>query len=266
MPLYRYLARVAGLAIILAVTGCARQLKAFYVSPFNGNNETYASIPTIDDSVRTAVYADLTYSWGTANDYGIDHFAGIRGAIHVAQQFQTFQAYYGLDLSLGSYSMGTWGALGISSNVAHADQLNAYSGTYSFGGAGFQAGFNGVVPIDHGEWRFLGIETSDTSEFGDYLETRRQMPDSIATLINRNALFASIGLTTEAIRYTRHGEFGCKWAFGVALGRRYLDPGVEDLVYKQQLHYTYFTICPHYAYQRWTAYLQLIKATETVGL
>ena len=45
----------------------------------------------------------------------------------------------------------------------------------TFAGAGFSGGFNAVVPMGQGEWRFLGIETALHQEFGDYLHFCRHL-------------------------------------------------------------------------------------------
>lgn len=265
----RYLYLVPAVASLLMLSGCKLQ-ESLYVSPFNGNNLEYHAIPKRGDSLHAAIYSSLTYSNGSANYGGNDYLWSLHWSAHAAHQYDNFQFHYGLGLTLGSYRMGSWsvdtGAYpptynGPNNNASvPAIQLNKLSGPHSFGGVGFQGGFNGVTPIGIGEWRYLGLETSVTQEFGNYLSVRKQIPDSIVTLNNRSPVFATIGLTTELVAHVREGEFGFKWAYGWALGHRYNDPGIEGDI-GGQLRYTYFNFTFHYTYRQFTSYLQVNNAT-----
>ncbi len=257
------------LYLVLAISpgilpGCVVR-QAFYVSPFNGNNLEYHPIPRAGDSIRTAIYSSLTYSNGSVNDFGTDYLWSMHLDLHAAHQYDNVQFHYGLGLTLGDYTMGTWQldtGNSYSTALRTAQQLNTYSGRYSFGGVGFQGGVNGVTTFGHGEWRYLGVETSVLQEFGNYLAVRKQMPDSIATLINRSPTFATLGLTTEVLNYTRNGALGFKWALGWALGQRYSNPGIIDNASGDKLRYMYFNFTFHFTYRRWTSYLQYNDATK----
>jgi hypothetical protein len=251
------------------MSGCVIR-QAFFVSPFNGNNFEYHSIPKVGDSIHAAVYSSLSYSVGSANDFGTDYLWSLHTSVYAAHQYDHLQFHYGLGLTLGTYTMGTWrvdtgyGGYSLTPNTAlpGAAQVNTYSGPHYFGGVGFQGCFNGVTPIWRGEWRYLGLETSVTREFGNYLAVRKQMPDSIATLINRSPLFATVGLTSELIGHVRRGEFGFKWGFGWALGHSYSNPGIVDNGSGDALHYVYFNFTFHYTYRQFTSYLQYNDATK----
>jgi hypothetical protein len=234
--------------------GCKNQAY-FFVSPFNGNNLEYHPIPKVGDSIHTALYSSLTYSNGSANYSGNDYLWSLHSSVHAAHQYDNVQFHYGLGLTLGTYVMGRWQV-----DTAPAVQLNTYSGPHFFGGVGFQGGINGVMPFDRGEWRYLGVETSVTQEFGNYLAVRKQLPDSIVTLLDRSPLFATAGINTELVGHTRQGEFGFKWAFGFALGHSYSNPGVGD-GNGNPLRYKYFNFTFHYTYRRFTSYLQVNDAT-----
>lgn len=265
-----YLYLLPAVATLPLLTGCVVR-QAYFVSPFNGNNLEYHTIPKIGDSAHAAVFSSLSYSTGSANDYGTDYLWSLHTSIYAAHQYDHLQFHYGLGLTLGDYTMGTWRVdtgyrpyYSITPNTAlpTAVQVNRYSGRHSFGGVGFQGGINGVTPFRNGEWRYLGIETSVAQEYGNYLAVRKQMPDSIATLINRSPVFATFGLNTEIIGHDRHGEFGFKWAFGWALGHSYSNPGIVDNTNGDALHYTYFNFTFHYTYRQFTSYLQFNDATK----
>jgi hypothetical protein len=270
-----YLYLVLAVASLPTLPGCAIHRQAYFVSPFNGNNTEYHTLPTLADSTHSVVYSSLSFSSGSANDFGTDHFWSIHTSAYAAHQYGLFQFHYGLNLTLGDYTMGKWavdtpapGYYSSSANVdlPYAAQVNNYSGSHFFGGVGFQGGFNGVVPIGRAEWRFLGVETSLTQEFGNYLAVRRQMPDTIANLIIRDPLFATIGLNSEIVAYTREGEFGFRWGYGWALGSHYSNPGVYDNQSGTSLRYTYYNFSFHYTYRQLTAYLQLNEATKASGV
>jgi hypothetical protein len=264
---YGYLLPVV--ACLPLLTGCVVR-QAYFVSPFNGNNLEYHPIPKAGGSIHTALYSSLTYSNGSANDYGTDYLWSLHTSIHASHQYGKVQFHYGMGLTLGRYTMGRWrvdtGYRGYSlipnTALPTAVQLNGYSGEHSFGGYGFQGGVNGVTAFRGGEWRYLGIETSVTQEYGNYLAVRKQMPDSIATLINRSPVFATLGVTTEIVGHDRQGEFGFKWALGWALGHSYSNPQIEDNASGESLHYMYFNFTFHYTYRQFTGYLQLNDATK----
>jgi hypothetical protein len=265
---------LAALALVSLITGCGRPpQQAYYVSPFNGNNTEYHALPRQGDSIHAALYGSMVFFKGTANNNNVDDFWGMHSSLYAAHQYTHVQFYYGASLTLGSYDMGHWPyspsvpSIYTFNNAYYAnpDQLNLYAGSHSFGGVGFQGGINGVIPIGIGEWRLLGVETSITHEFGDYLSVRQQMPDSIATLINRNSLFATIGVNSELVAHVRDGEFGFKWTYGVALGHNYSNPGVFDNQTDATLHYYYFNFSFHYTYQRVTGFVQVMEATKASG-
>jgi hypothetical protein len=270
-----FLLVIAAFATLIA--GCAGPQQAFYVSPFNGNNTEYHTIPKRGDSVHKALYGSVSFFKATANTNNVDDLWGVHASIYAAHQYDFVQFYYGASLSLGSYNMGQWAyAPSVPSSYlssystsnsyyANTDQLNTYTGGYTFGGLGFQGGINAVVPIGIGEWRLLGVETSVIHEFGNYLSLRRQMPDSIATLINRSSLFATVGIYSELIGHVREGEFGFRWAYGTALGHAYSDPGIEDNDTGSPLRYLYFNFSFHYTYHRMTAYVMINQATKVTG-
>ena len=262
---------------LISLAGCVTSphQQAFYVSPFNGNSQGYHALPLHTDTTRTAVYARGSGFGGKANDLHTDHFGGGNASIYVARHGSWWQSYYGLDGTLGSYNLGTWRTRDPSSfNFVLYDgppapppltarQLNTYTGGYTFGGLGVSGGFNGVIPMGQGEWRVLGIETAVHREFGDYLRLRRNLPDSVASYIVRNAYFGTVGLTSEWVFRTRTGDFGFRLADGWTLGNNYQHPGVYDSVARTQLRYGgYFSFIAHYTLGRFTLYFQTESAEK----
>jgi hypothetical protein len=313
-------------ALLPILSGCyVRQ--AFYSSPFNGNNNSYQTIPMQSDSVSSACYVNATFIAGNANDAETDHVYAVQTAISGSQHVGHFEAFYGGNLTLGSYNMGRWDTSGSSGGFyssrygppsAYAT-LNGYSGSRNFGGVGFSGGMNlattfrthprqiqpeekdtvkkawrrldprrfdprfriddprfqernrrlresaGRVHIV--EWRIIGFETSMTHEFGDYLQFRKQMPDSAATLIVRSPFFATFGLTTELVRKIRDGQIGWKFATGWALGSSYNFLEIHDNASNSNLGgYGYFSFTFHYTLDQYTAFFQVISATKATGI
>jgi len=55
------------------------------------------------DSLKSSMYVSGIFSGGSANDRGADHVTMFQGSLHRSNNFGIFQAYYGANLSLGSY-------------------------------------------------------------------------------------------------------------------------------------------------------------------
>ena len=203
------------------LSGCyVRQ--AYYVSPFNGNTGAYHSLPTVKDSIRSAVYTRAIFFTGGANDNLTDHLNGFTGGIYTAHHLGILQFYYGADLTLGGFYLGKWDTIMPSlappsstpvllrsvpsGPPPTAVALNSLSKGYFFGGTTFSGGLKLVIPFRRAEWRILGVEATTTQEFGKYLSLRKKMPDSLATLIIRDNAYTTLGVTTELLGHTRHGE------------------------------------------------------------
>lgn len=280
-----YLLPTLILAAITALSSCGitRPQQAFYVSPFNGSSEGYHTLPMHTDTTGTAAYVRVSGFGGNANDLQTDHFGGANVSFYAAHHGNWWQAYYGLDGTLGGYTLGTWqrqernnyntllynpiGIFFLQDNSylapAKADQLNTYSGAYTYSGIGFSGGFNAVAPMGQGEWRFIGIETALHREFGQYRNLRQNMPDSIAGYIVRHPLYGTLGLTTEFIFRTRTGDFGFRLADGWVLGSGYPTTGVYDSSMSQPLHYnSYGSFTAHYTFGRYTIYYQAESASK----
>lgn len=253
----------------LLLTGCLTDRQhASYVSPFNGNSQTYHTLPMYTDSARKAVYAQATFLTGKANDNNTDQLKGATASAYVANHFGKFQSYYGLDLTMGCYDVRKYDtgyhdffgdAIALRNSPSlppvTAPQLAGYAGSRFFGGVGISGAINLVKPFRNGEWRYFGLEGTLHREFGDYLSFRKKLPDSLAPILVRNPLFATIGYTTEIIGRTRRGEYGFRLSNGMVLGGAYLH--LHDTVGTDELSYTYINLAFHYTYERYTGYVQM---------
>jgi hypothetical protein len=204
--------------------GCIPVTRVYYLSPSNANSNPYHTIPFKKDSVKKASYISALFHAGTANDDG-DYEYAFRINFHRSHNFGDFQAYYGLNGTIGRYSIAEFknynyqyqGGFFPAYQVSDSGYLITQKDLF-FGSIGFNGGINLVLPFRKGEWRLLGLETSIQKEFGDYLNFRKNLPDTAATVIFRNSTTASIGIYTDIIGRTRRGtEFGYKMALGMVL-------------------------------------------------
>jgi hypothetical protein len=274
MPKPPYSLLILLLVCIAALSGCVPvREQAFYVSPLNGNAEDYHALPLVKDSAPMAIYARTAFYWGGANTRHNDHLDGWSFSGYAAHHFGHFQCYYGLDLSLGTYIVGTWdtsrtlwGLLSARYWVppGSSAQLAPFAGDKFYGSTSFSGGINAVMPMDRGgEWRYLGVETSLHREFGDYLAFRKQLPDSLVTQVVKSRFFGTLGLSSEIIGRTSYGEWGFRISTGGVLGSSYNHLNIYDSSSNAPLHaYSYFDLSLHFTFGRLTGYIQMDNAVH----
>lgn len=247
--------------------------QAYYVSPLNGNAEDYHPQPLLCDSSTTGFYVRSAWFGGSANDLGNDRLSGWNLSVYAAHHAGHIQFFGGLDLSLGNYNVGKWDTSYQFPSILNLVQwappgqsqnLRPFAGPKFFGSTGISGGVDFAVPFrSGGEWRVIGLETSLQREFGDYLSFRRQLPDSLVTLVVRNRLFGTLGASTEIIgRLGPEGEWGIRWAMGGVLGPDYNHLHIYDNVSQQPLVYKYVDLSLHFSYSHFTLYFQLNSATK----
>jgi hypothetical protein len=270
-PMKRQLSLCLAAALL---SGCVitSHEQAFYVSPVNGSSSDYQPMPLHSDTAQSAVYARAAYFSGGANDNSTDGFKGANLAVSEARHFSIVECYYGLGLSLGDYHVGQWnthyrgfGFIGtdiLFLRPKHYMQLDSLGGDKFFGSATFNGGINLVAPLAGGEWRFLGVETDIHREFGDYLSFRNKLSDTLADLVVRSPLFATVGITSELIVQTSSGELGFRLAKGWTVGSAYNNLNLYDSMRMRYLKYSYFNGSFHFTYGRYTAYFQVDGATK----
>ena len=199
--------------LLFGCSSCLYQ-RAYYVSPINGLTNPYTTIPMQSDSLRAAYYINTTITEGSANDRGHDNVFSFQTRLSASNNFKNFQAFYGAGLVLGSYSLRPYNN-GTYSSTINTQILNQYTGGKFFGALAFNGGMNAVISFPGAEWRIIGLEASLYKEFGDYLNVRKQIPDSAATFINRHNTYSTIGCYTEVVVKTGSGSIGFKIGGGI---------------------------------------------------
>jgi hypothetical protein len=261
--------------MICLFSGCIEARQGYYLSPANANSNPYHPIPLKSDSVRNAIYTNLVYTIGSANDQGFDQVSVIQAGAHRSQNFGCFQAYYGVNLSLGSYNIagyynahyheesGLFGGYPVPDDtIYHIHDKGEFFGTY-----GVSGGVNVVIKArdGRGEWRALGYETSVQNEFGNYAEFRKKLPDSAANIIFKNTLSATIGLYTDFIWKTPRGMVGgFKFAGGLMINpaTNYIRKPTDDFINggsrsNDFFPITYFSSTFHMSKGHYTGFIQL---------
>jgi hypothetical protein len=250
-----------GLAFLLG--SCVAD-KNYYLSPVNASSNPYHAIPMKSDSLAGAWYASMVINLGLANQDSRDNMYAFRGSIHRSNNFGHFQAFYGADLTLGSYTTGyysnsmyksSWIGLPYPVDSGYIiPSQNLFFGTY-----GAYGGINLVSSFGNGsEWRILGLEGSIQSEFGSYAGFRKGLPDTAANVIFRKNAIGSIGIYSDIISRPgkrRHGvEFGYKIGLGFMISPASgytISPGDNILPL------TYFSHTLHLTKSHVTGYLQI---------
>ena len=201
--------------MILSAGSCITP-RAYIMSPMDINSNPYHTLPMTTDSQKSATYANVAFNGGGSNQNMRDAVLAVHADIHRGYQFGHFQAYYGGGFSLGNYSMSEsyhfsnyyYSNYGMNDTTYHYTVSNK-----SFGIYGLCGGMNLVIPFGNGrgEWRVIGFETSFQKEFGNYLQFRKQLPDSVADILATYGQEFTLGGTTELVGISRHGtEIGYK--------------------------------------------------------
>jgi len=124
-----------------------------YLSPVNSITNTYHTIPLKSDSLKSAVYASLLFSTGSANDKGWDWIRAGQASIYRSHNLDKCQAYYGANISLGNYYLtdfyNSHYTTGQPSLWGPGDNpidtfYHIPGNSYFFGSYGLSAGINGV--------------------------------------------------------------------------------------------------------------------------
>jgi len=241
--------------------------KAYYFSPFNGNVPAYHTTPLQIDSIETATYGGVLFGAGAANDELQDNIFIIKPTIYRSYSRENCQFYYGGNFTLGNYYVKKYDNIrssslfGTTRDYLNANLINEQSGNKFFGGLGLNAGVNYTIPFRRRhEWR-IGTESSYQHEWGDYLQFRRRLHDTAATVIHRQRHFVTLGLYSELAFKLRNGSIGFKIGIGTPLGKNYrsLDrAGYDDDLFS----FAYLSPAFQYTNDRWTGFVQLNLATK----
>jgi hypothetical protein len=202
------------LLLLLFMNSCVPRY-AYFQSPFQSTTSSYKAIPMKADSLRSAVYASGLFTIGGANQHLRDGITAFSGSIHRSHHFGPIQGYYGVTGSLGKYKVDNFIPQSTNgrffNNNLNDSLLNNMAGNKFFGGWGFTGGVNAVVPFrGRHEWRVFGVEAAWQKEFGDYLDFRKQLPDTAANLIDQRDQYFTLAFSTDIVWRVRRGSIGLK--------------------------------------------------------
>jgi hypothetical protein len=207
---------------ILSMTSCLTT-ESIYQSPFHGTTNSYKAIPLRQDSIKAATYVSGIFTGGGANQYMRDGLMAFSGTVHRSHNFGYIQGYYGISGALGRYNIKRSPAYAMELDQplsAAADStVQRMAGGKFFGGYGAIGGINAVIPFGRFEWRALGVEASWQREFGDYLDFRKQLADSLANGIDRRKTYMAIAFSTDFLWRLKKGSIGFKTAVSTSTHR-----------------------------------------------
>ncbi len=250
-----------GLSMLL-LSGCVGR-QAFFVSPFNGVNNPYHTIPTKKDSLSSAFYINAALAWGSANDNAGDRVFAAYTNISQGLNFGRFQAFYGIGIGAGSYRVDTYGQDSILNPTVNARVIDANAGRKSFGGYGFDGGINYTISGKKNEWRMLGLEMSLRKDYGQYLSFRERLPPGSATINIQQSFYSTAGLYSEIIHHAGDYDYGLKVGVGRVINRNYHRGKIRDsYFYAYNVLYNYFDVDLHLTKNRWTGYVQYNDACK----
>ena len=241
-----------------------------YLSPLDSQTNPYHTIPFRSDSLKSAVYASILYSAGTANDQGKDWVHAGQLNIYRSHNLGIVQAYYGASVSIGNYFVSNF----YNSHYKREGLFALYdtpidtfyhipANKYFFGSYGLSAGINGVVTRGNKEWRYLGVEMTIQKEFGNYYPFRKNLVDSAANVVFRNNLTGTFGIYTDALWSNRnHVQFGFKFALNTMINSRN-DYTVQNSYSIFPL--TYFSITYHVGVKQFTGFMQSNFGTKATS-
>ncbi len=220
-------------------------------------------MPVQSDSLKSATYADGAFTIGGLNDQWRDQVYSFQLDVHQAHVLDNVRIYYGASASLGSYNVKPYGYF--NNNQYTADSaLNDRSGHKTFGAFGANAGISFTAPMGKkGEWRYVGLEGSLYNELGDYYSFRKNLPDSVADVIDKKKYFGSLGISTELVFKGRSNrKFGIKFAGGTYLRRLYYNFNYTGNQQAQYSDLIYFSNTYHFTSDKVTTYFQINIATQ----
>ena len=245
----------------LLTSSCWPHRMGMYLSPLDSQTNPYHTMPFQSDSIKSAVYASILYSAGTANDQGQDWVHAGQLNIYRAHNLGKFHAYYGANVSFGNYFVNDFynshykhdGAF-ITGDVPTDTFYHIPANKYFFGSYGLSAGINGVKSKGHREWRYLGVEITVQKEFGDYYPFRQKLVDSAANIVFKNNLTGTIGIYTDALWSNRyHTQYGLKFALNMMVNSR-SDYNIQDSY--SIFPVSYFSMTFHTTVRQFTGFMQ----------
>lgn len=249
---------------LLLFSSCLRYRKAFYFNPFNGNSATYHTTPLQIDSVKSATYGSMLIGIGGANNEWHDEIVMFRPSIHHSHSGKNYQYYYGGNLTLGNYTVRGYDTITYSTfDYLNPKLINEHTGNKFFGGLGLNSGANYTISFRRRHELRMGAEFSYYHEFGDYIDFRKQLHDTAATIIHRQSPFFTMGVYTELAFKLKKGSIGFKIALGKPFGKNYRKARYSSYT-SENFSFVYLSPAFQYTNRRWTGFAQLNIATKAV--
>lgn len=179
---------------------------ALYTPAILGSDISYQPKPMTIDSIKSNTYLTAIYSVGGGKNIEDEQ-------VFTELNFSRAHAFKNLNLSYGAY-----GFLGSYSNGILTPQDAYYFRTKSFGGYGFRASANYVMPLGRTEFRFPGIELGYSKELGEYADFRQQVLHQPGFYVNPHTQLISIGGSAEVIWHQRKYTYN-RFSFRLFIGK-----------------------------------------------
>ena len=198
---------IFGLLAILC-TQCSRY--SYYMSPMHTVDHPYRPQLLAADSATKATFLNFSLSGAGYNDDLVDGAWLLQSSVFNTHKFGNFRGWYGGTIGFGTYDVAEYSGYNAFGNT-DPNFINIHAGNASMGGVGVFGGLSVVTPIDdRAEWRVLSIETSYLKEFGQYLQFRNKMNDTLVDAFYNPSYFFTTAFGTEFATKTKKGSFGVK--------------------------------------------------------
>ena len=190
--------------ILLVISACSR----VYSPALYRQDVAYQPKPTSFDKSAVATYASV----GLNNYTGVNYTDFLTsGQVNLSQgfKFDNFNIAYG--------AFGVFGDYQYSGSKTDA---NYFSDKF-FGAVGGRFSANAFVTDGNVDFRFIGLETAFSHEFGDYVSYRQELFKRGGYFVDPRTDLFTIGLTTEVIFHSRNNtgiQHGLRGFLGTTLG------------------------------------------------
>lgn len=239
--------------VILLHSACIR--KSVFRSPYTNLQNSYHVMPLLSDSNRSANYLSLASSHGFSNDDWTDGLVMAQIKYHHAVNLGNFQGFAGAHAHAGYYRISQTSYFDNYYNEPWQDSTYpGPTGKQFTGSVGINAGM--VYTLAFGkrvEWRILGVEFSAGREFGDYLQVRKEIPDSVVTYIDKRNTPVTLGGFSELLFKPSNPKFRFGYQLAIGSGIHKMNNAFRN---REQLITTYVNNTFHFTVNRYTGYVQ----------
>ena len=213
--------------ILLVISACSR----VYSPALYHQDIAYQPKPTSFDKSAVATYASV----GLNNYTGVNYTDFLTsGQVNLSQgfKFDNFNIAYG--------AFGVFGDYQYSGSKTDA---NYFSDKF-FGAVGGRFSANAFVTDGNVDFRFIGLETAFSHEFGDYVSYRQELFKRGGYFVDPRTDLFTIGLTTEVIFHSRNNtgiQHGLRGFLGTTLGHNDLsDTYYTNDNFNERFFHNYF--------------------------